>query len=94
MTVLEYLLPADPCSVKDLWRAASFANWWAKRVDPSFRATLYTIKNGCLGRLHREGGERVLVGGDQDRHRGLLSISLRAQPRLRLHTHENWLPAA
>jgi hypothetical protein len=95
MTVLECLLPAGPCSIKDLWRAASLANWWAKRVnEPATRRILYKIKDECLARLLQQGGVRVLVRGDQDRHRGLLSISLAEQPRERLHSHENWLPAA
>ncbi len=95
MNVLEVLLPTREQSAKDLFRVASWCNYWAKRTECSTRRTLYRIKNACLWRLQNSGFKKaVSVRGDSDRHRGLLSIGLESDLKKRLHTHENWKPTA
>lgn len=94
MTVIECMVPGDACSPQELFRVARWSSSWAKWVDPPTRAALYEIKDLCLARLVWCNADAIIVRGDQDRHRGLLSVALRSDPRVRLHTHEGWLPAA
>ena len=95
MNLLETLLPTSKQSARDLFQTARWCNSWAKQTEASTQRTLYRIKNACLWQLQNPSFEKsVSVRGDSDRHRGLLSLALASDPKKRLHTHENWRPAA
>ena len=95
MNLLEAILPTSEQSVRDLFRVALWCNFWAKRTESSTRRTLYRIKDACLWQLQTPSFKKsVSVRGDSDKYFGLLSIALTCDPKKRLHTHENWKPAA
>jgi len=90
--VLDYLDPRWLHSPQEIFRRAVWCNFWAKRVNAETRIALYRTKNRCIRLLQVRFSAALDVRGDLDRHRGLLSIGLRDEPRHRLHSHENWMP--
>jgi len=98
MTVLETLSPTfDPSCLRDprrLFNRAALCNRLAKGAHGFTRTLLYEIKSECIDVLQTRFPDALDVRGDFDRHRGLLSISLKEGTRRRLHFHEAWIPAA
>ncbi len=94
MTVLEFIVPQSPQRAKDFRDAAELCSKLAKLCQGAMQRALYAMKAECLACMFRYHAGSIVVKGDSDRHRGLLSVALRTQPRRRIHTHENWLPAA
>lgn len=95
LSVLQLGLAPWPIDdARPLFRNACFCSQWAKRVDRRTRECLYGLKDQIIAELRGRYKDQIDERGDCDRHRGLFSIALRSDPRRRLHTHENWLPAA
>lgn len=94
MVVLESIDPKALHSAAALFSLGEWCSRWAKRTDCATGRTLYRIKDEVIAILKKDYRCDIEVRGDTDRHRGLLSIGLRQNPRRRLHFHENWGTAA
>ena len=78
----EYLVNARTCS-----RLAKIARGPLSRK-------LYRLKNANIEAARRTAPDELIILGDRNRYFGLLSVALRTDPDLRVHTHENWLAVA
>ena len=72
-----------------LWRVATTASKLAKTSCGRNREALYRIKHRAIHQMIDRG--RIIVGVDHERFPGLLSVRSTQDPRMCLHTHENWL---
>ena len=94
MTVLDCLAPWGPASAVYYMRLAQLCNKLAKLVKGHLRQRLYRFKDQNLRLALRLNSTALDICVDRDLHVGLLSVRLHVDPRIRVHTHENWLKTA
>ena len=93
-SVLDSLSPLNSESAKQLMERAHVCNALAKIAAGPTRVKLYRLKDANIQSALLVDPSEVETAIDCDWHRGLLSVRLRSQPSLCLHTHENWLDVA
>lgn len=93
-TVLDGLNPSWPTTPKECVHKSRVCNRLAKLVTGQLRRKLYRLKDRNIRAAFELNQEALSVRVDNDLHFGLLSVALKADPDVRLHTHENWLGTA
>ncbi len=93
-SVLSGLEPNWPTTASECLRRAKTCNRLAKLVTGHTRQVLYRLKNLNIRAAEQLAPAALLVRVDHDLHVGLLSVSLRDDPSVCVHTHENWVNAA
>lgn len=93
-SVLDCLAATHGDSAEQCLRLARLCSRLAKLVRGSMREKLYRLKNDNISEALRRSPSRVQICSDMECFPGLLSVWLVGQPRVRVHTHENWFDAA
>ena len=89
--LLDHLTPYGSTNVTECMRRAYLCNKLAKLVRGHLRHRLYRMKDSNILKARELGILQLRITVDHDLHHGLLSIGLRDDPAIRVHTHENWL---
>lgn len=89
--LFESMRPAVNEAVKDYINRSITCNRLAKRAGGGTRQDLYRLKDQNIMAALLADPAALVVTVDHDLHHGLLSVVLRSDPRVRVHTHENWL---
>ncbi len=92
--LLSALDPFGARSAAECLQRAQSCNHLAKMATGATRRKLYRLKDRNLRQALSVDANGLVVSVDHDSHFGLLSISSRETPSIRLHSHENWLASA
>lgn len=92
--LFDSMRPAGNEAAQDCLKRSITCNRLAKRSGGGTRQDLYRLKNQNIVAALLVDPAALLVTVDHDLHHGLLSVALRNDPRIRVHTHENWLDEA
>ncbi len=94
VTVLDCLAPCHRETARELLRRAALCSHLAKLSSQGTRAKLYALKNKNIRAALTHAAGDIDVHVDRDRYRNLLSVQLRGEYAVRVHTHENWIGVA
>src|SRR5262245_13755342 len=86
----DFVEVCDSQSATQCFLRARLCNRLAKLVTGGIRHRLYHLTNHNLAEAQRRDPSVVCTTGDHDLHWGFLSMALKANPAIRVHTHENW----
>lgn len=94
VSLLDSLGPSRGQSARENLVNAITCSHLAKIARGPVRGKLYRLKDANIAAAQRTAPGELIILGDSDRYFGLLSVALRTDPCLRVHTHENWLAVA
>lgn len=90
----DFLGPCTLIDARACMRRARLCSRLAKLTSGRLRRQFYRLKNQNIRAAWFADPSALLITGDMQCHFGLVSVTLQADPSVRVHTHENWLAVA